>query len=64
MVICINIRFVNSFYKICPGQDVERYPIGVRLDNQKVLFALDLRTKYFERFCRSIKYNYFKHYNV
>ena len=29
------------------GQDVERYPSGVRLDNRNVLRALGPRTKYF-----------------
>ena len=33
-----------------PGQDVKRYPKGVRLDNRKVLSASGPRTKYFERF--------------
>ena len=39
----------TSFILFCPGQDVKRYPGGVRLDNRKVLLALGPRTKHFER---------------
>ena len=57
-----NSDFYNPVFSysnyLSPGQDVKRYPSGVRLDNQKVLCAPGPRTKYFERhFFRSINYN-------
>ena len=46
---------INSLNKsgkvlISPGQDVKRYPCGVRLENQKVFRAPGSRIKQFERF--------------
>ena len=37
----------------CPGQYVKRYPSGVLLENQNVIFALRRRTEYPKRvfFC-------------
>lgn len=40
----------------CPGEDIKRYPSGLRLDNRKVFCSRGPGTKHFKRFyfCRLI----------